>query len=78
MTFEQVGDLLRLTAFLHRRPHQLSGGEQRYVAIGRMLLTTPQLLLMDEPLVSLGQERKKDISPFHLSGGWIRNWGSLF
>jgi len=64
MTFDQVSELLGLTAFLQRRPHQLSGGEQRRVAIGRALVTSPQLLLMDEPLVSLDQERKKDIFPF--------------
>ncbi len=64
ITFDQVSELLGLTAFLQRRIHQLSGGEQRRVAIGRALLTSPQLLLMDEPLVSLDHEHKKEIFPF--------------
>ncbi len=62
--FDQVNELLGLALLLQRRAHQLSGGEQRRVAIGRALLTSPQLLLMDEPLASLDQERKKEIFPF--------------
>ncbi len=64
ITFDQVSELLGLARVLRRRPHQLSGGEQQRVAIGRALLTSPRLLLMDEPLVSLDQERKQDIFPF--------------
>lgn len=62
--FDQVIDLLGLEKLLERRAHHLSGGEQQRVAIGRALLTSPQLLLMDEPLASLDQERKKEILPF--------------
>ncbi|MDT7041465.1 molybdenum ABC transporter ATP-binding protein [Candidatus Nitronereus thalassa] len=61
---EQVVELLGLEKLLERRGHQLSGGEQQRVAIGRALLISPQLLLMDEPLASLDQERKKEILPF--------------
>ncbi len=64
IAFDRVSDLLGLAALLKRRPHQLSGGEHRRVAIGRALLTSPQLLLMDEPLASLDQERKREIFPF--------------
>ncbi|MDT7041468.1 molybdenum ABC transporter ATP-binding protein [Candidatus Nitronereus thalassa] len=61
---DQVVDLLGLDKLLDRRTQHLSGGEQQRVAIGRALLTSPQLLLMDEPLASLDQERKKEILPF--------------
>jgi molybdate transport system ATP-binding protein len=59
-----VGELLGIEALLSRRPGQLSGGEQQRVAIGRALLASPQLLLMDEPLASLDRERKEEILPY--------------
>ena len=61
---EHVVNLLGLETLLDRRAHHLSGGEQQRVAIGRALLTSPQLLLMDEPLASLDQKRKQEILPF--------------
>lgn len=64
ITLEQVVDLMDLNPLLARRPRGLSGGEQQRVAIGRALLTSPDLLLMDEPLASLDAERKRDILPF--------------
>lgn len=62
--FDQVVELLGLERLLERRAPHLSGGEQQRVAIGRALLTSPQLLLMDEPLASLDRERKQEILPF--------------
>lgn len=64
LTLEQVVDLLGISHLLKRRPYRLSGGEKQRVAIGRALLTSPSLLLMDEPLASLDEARKSEVLPF--------------
>ncbi len=61
---ETVLDLLGIGHLLQRRPGALSGGEKQRVAIGRALLASPRLLLMDEPLAALDDERKAEILPF--------------
>jgi molybdate transport system ATP-binding protein len=62
--FDRVIELLGIEPLLNRRPARLSGGEKQRVAIGRALLCSPVLLLMDEPLASLDQDRKSEVLPF--------------
>ncbi|MBF0177272.1 MAG: molybdenum ABC transporter ATP-binding protein [Magnetococcales bacterium] len=62
--FAAMIELLGLGSLLDRRPERLSGGERQRVAIARALLTQPRLLLMDEPLASLDQDRKNEILPY--------------
>lgn len=54
-------DLLRLAPLLDRPAHRVSGGEARRVALGRALLMSPRLLLLDEPLTGLEAPLRRDI-----------------
>lgn len=64
LPFGDVAALLELEPLLSRRPAELSGGEAQRVALGRALLSSPELLLLDEPLASLDARLKKQILPF--------------
>jgi molybdate transport system ATP-binding protein len=62
---EQVVEWLGLSHLIERNdPSQLSGGERQRVAVGRALLTSPRILLMDEPLSALDTTSKLDILPY--------------
>jgi molybdate transport system ATP-binding protein len=61
---EEVIHVLALENLLERGIEKLSGGEKQRVALGRALLTSPKLFLMDEPLAALDAHRKTEIIPF--------------
>jgi len=60
----RIVDLLGIGHLLDRRPGALSGGEKQRVAIGRAILSSPRLILADEPLAALDEARKAEILPY--------------
>ncbi|MDR0218505.1 MAG: molybdenum ABC transporter ATP-binding protein ModC [Enterobacteriaceae bacterium] len=62
--FDKIVSMLGIEHLLARLPMTLSGGEKQRVAIGRALLTGPELLLMDEPMASLDLPRKRELLPY--------------
>ena len=63
VAFDQAVAVLGLSQLLDRKPATLSGGERQRAAIGRALLSAPEVLLLDEPLSSLDAARKLEILP---------------
>lgn len=64
VSIDDVVALLDLGTLLPRRPARLSGGEKQRVALGRALLASPRLLLLDEPLASVDAGRRQEILPY--------------
>ena len=63
-SLEATEDLLGIGHLMSRRPAGLSGGEKQRVALGRALLASPRLMLLDEPLAALDEARKADLLPY--------------
>ena len=57
----KVLDLVKMSTKGHKKPHQLSGGEQQRVAIARALINNPEVILADEPTGNLDPETSEEI-----------------
>jgi len=64
LSFYEVVELLQLSHILKRKPAKISGGERQRTALGRSLLSSPDLLLLDEPFSALDLHLRNQILPF--------------
>lgn len=64
ISFEKVVSLLNLTHILSSKPSQVSGGERQRTALGRALLSSPDILLLDEPFSAVDAQLRNQILPY--------------
>ena len=64
ISFNAVVDLLELNSLLDQKPNLISGGERQRVALGRSILSSPQILLLDEPFSAVDIKLRNQIIPF--------------
>ncbi|MBK7758957.1 MAG: ABC transporter ATP-binding protein [Deltaproteobacteria bacterium] len=65
---EAMAAAMGLSARLHARPAELSGGERRRLGLGRVLLASPRLIVADEPTAGLDAHRKAELLDLLLAG----------
>jgi ABC-type Fe3+/spermidine/putrescine transport system ATPase subunit len=69
----EILDSFHISALRHRKPKEISGGEQQRVALARSLVTEPQVLLLDEPLSALDARIKRKILDDLLAWNEVRH-----
>ncbi|WP_246624685.1 ABC transporter ATP-binding protein [Oceanobacter mangrovi] len=57
---DEMLNLVQMTAFAKRKPHQVSGGQRQRIALARSLARRPQMLLLDEPMGALDKKLRRE------------------